>query len=642
MPAGPNTGTRRSQADLLELYADYKPAHSSNRQLDRDKLMSLEPQKLDIRRKGAIMDGATLGDQAWADAITECRATGAELYIPPGILQLSAAAEYPSDVSIGGAGLELSIVRVSGAVNGLNGHDAGPGYAHASGILHDFWLQGAAGALVGIDVNFRDMPRLVKVRVTGFARQGAYFNNCIMPKTDHCLFQSNGGASYAQVEVENSTTFLWDHTYISGGNVTTIAGLAIDKTTTAIVMGGASESTGIPVRLGGKADAAIGTNGVLLWGIDLENPNNGADCYIECGAGWTGAANQGVTRLTIGGVNQSPSGSTTVKYGIKAQNTDSVHLLPNKWGTPTAAAGGVSNIELVGLTNIRWSATLQSSNIGAGLSYVRENGATRKDALPYLPWEQGGRNLVFSKQVLAVNSATPDTGGVSFVSTGNTVPTTVTNITGGGVDGQVLMITFGDANTTLKHNGGGSGQLWLFDAQDNRPFASSSMIFMYDSASAMWRQIGHNVGIIGNLATNWLAVTGASGQVSLIVTGADATVSINLTPKGAGFVKSNISSQFAAHRVGSVAGGNWLDLFPNVAGSPPRVVADGADADIDLKLEPKGAGMLNINLPASIAPGAGGAATLGLTGAPGPTVVAQNGWLKVKVNGAIRYIALWA
>lgn len=586
-----------------------------------------------------IANDTTGIQQAIADATA---AGGGIVFLPAGTYLITSTLTWGPTVSIFGAGQEVSIITVSGAINGLNAHDAGPGYAHQSGILRDFTLQGAAGALVGIDVNFRGEVRIEKIRVLSFARQGVYFNNCIMPKLDHCLIQNCGGAAYAQVEVENSTTFLWDHSYISGNTGATIAGLAIDKTTSFLILGGAAETTGIPIRLGGKADAVIGTNAGLIFGIDLENPSNGADCYIELGAGWTGAANQGVTRLTIGGVNQSPSGSVSVKYGVKAQNTDTVHLLPNKWGTPTFAAGGLSNVELVGLTNIRWSATLQSSNIGPNLSYVRENGAQRKDAVPYLPWEQGGRSLVFSKQVLAVNSATPDTAGVSFVSTGNTVPTTITNITGGGVDGQVLMITFGDANTTLKHNGGGAGQLWLFDAQDNRPFASSSMMFMYDASSAMWRQIGHNVGQIGNLALNWITVTGIAGQVSFAVLGSDAVVSINLTPKGAGFVKANITSQFAAFRVGAVAAGNWLDLFPNVAGSPPRVVADGADADIDLKLEPKGAGMVNVNLPATIALGGGAAPTLGTIGGSGPAAAAQNGWLKVKVNGSVRYIPVWA
>lgn len=40
MPAGPNTGTARTAAALLELYADYKPAKSSTRQLMRDLITS--------------------------------------------------------------------------------------------------------------------------------------------------------------------------------------------------------------------------------------------------------------------------------------------------------------------------------------------------------------------------------------------------------------------------------------------------------------------------------------------------------------------------------------------------------------------------------------------------------------------------
>jgi hypothetical protein len=496
-------------------------------------------------------------------------ALGGKMTLPAGILQLSASPLWPASVTIEGQGKEVTIVRISGAVNGLNAHDAGPTYAHQSGRLKDLTVQGAAGALVGVDVNFRNMPRLEKVRVTGFARQGVYFNNCIMPKLDHSLVQACGGASFAQVEVENSTTFLWDHSYISGGNVTTIAGIAIDKTTSFIIIGGASESTGIPIRLCGKADAVIGTNAGLIWGIDLENPNNGADCYIELGAGWTGAQYQGVTRLTVGGVNQSPSGSATVKYGIKAQNTDTVHLLPNKWGTPAFGAGGVSNVELVGVNNIRWSATPQSSNLGAGLFYVRENGAERKDAKPYQPWEQGGRNLVLAKQVAV--GATPDCAGASYLQSSNGGATTVLNFTGGVVDGQLLIFGASDAVTTIKHNNGGVGSVWLFDQKDHLLRGGDTLVFIYDLANTMWRQIGHSVSTLGPGTGDNVLMTNAAGQISFIANGTEADISFNITPKGAGFVKLNITSQFGALRVGAVAGGNYMEVYPNVAGSPPRM-----------------------------------------------------------------------
>jgi hypothetical protein len=54
MPAGPNTGTVRTSADFLELYADYKPAKSSNRQLMRDFVQSFDV----IRSKDVYVDDA--------------------------------------------------------------------------------------------------------------------------------------------------------------------------------------------------------------------------------------------------------------------------------------------------------------------------------------------------------------------------------------------------------------------------------------------------------------------------------------------------------------------------------------------------------------------------------------------------------
>jgi hypothetical protein len=629
--------------DIAQLDADLSAQEWAQRpvtqQMLRDAIASLSA---GVTLFGGPMDGVTLGDTAWTSAVASAQAKGNKLVLPAGILQLSASPIWPAGLDIEGQGKDRTIIRVSGAVNGFNAADAGPGYA-LSGRLRGFTLQGAAGALCGINLNFRNMPKVEDVRVTGFAQQGAYFKNCLLSELDNCLFQANGGASFAQVEAELGTTFLWKHSYISGGNSGTIAGLAIDKLNGFTILGGAIESTGIPIRLCGKADATVGTNFGLIEGIDLENPSGTADCFIEMGAGWSGAAGQGVTRVS-GWFTSSPSGTTTAKYGVKAQNTDTIYFGPSKIGIPSFASGGISNFELVGTSNFRWRLSPMSSNLGAGLIHVRENGAARPDALPYTSWEQGGRNVILTRATsFALNSATPDASGAALVGTNSSSGTTITNITGGR-DGQVLMIFAGDSLTTLKHNNGGVGNIVLGAAADWKMAVGNIALLVYDVTTTSWREVLSPVGAVGpiNGTANFLAATTSSGQQSLVATGTDANISMNLTPKGTGFVKSNISSQFGAHRVGAVAAGNWMDIFPNVAGSPPRLVADGADTDVDLKLEPKGAGMVNINLPATIANGGGAAPTVGTIGGSGPTAAAQTGWLKVKVNGAVRYIPVWA
>lgn len=438
---------------------------------------------------GAKGDGVSLDDAAFAAAITAAQAANAKLYLPPGTFQLSSPMPWPAGLDIEGAGKDRTTVRVSGAVNGIDAADAGPGYA-MSGTLRKFTLQGAGGALKGINLNFRNMPHIEAVRVSGFAQQGIYFNNCLLGFLGHQSYVINcGGATFAQVEVENSTTFLWDHAYISGTGVTTVAGLAIDKSSSTTIVGGAIESTGIPIRLGAKADAVTGVKGVSILGINLENPNNGATCYIEMGAGWSGAANQGVTNVQ-GFYNASPSGSTTVAFSVKAQNTDTVYFAQCRTGLPTFANGGIANFELAGTTNIRWSLGPMSSALGVSLMHVRENGAQRPDALPFFHWMQSGGNIpVLARVTLALNSATPDTGGYCFVGTNSAIATTILNLTGG-FDRQLLYIYAGDVNTTLKHNNAGTGKFSLIAGVDKLLAVGSVTPFLWDPNVPGWRQVG--------------------------------------------------------------------------------------------------------------------------------------------------------
>jgi hypothetical protein len=75
------------------------------------------------------------------------------------------------------------------------------------------------------------------------------------------------------------------------------------------------------------------------------------------------------------------------------------------------------------------------------------------------------------------------------------------------------------------------------------------------------------------------------------------------------------------------------------AGQDVSIYYDGTDFVIDPDLV--GTGVVNLNY-AAIALGGGATATLGTIGGSGPATAAQNEWLKVKVNGNVRYIPLWA
>jgi hypothetical protein len=138
----------------------------------------------------------------------------------------------------------------------------------------------------------------------------------------------------------------------------------------------------------------------------------------------------------------------------------------------------------------------------------------------------------------------------------------VLNFTGGVVDGQLLIFGASDAVTTIKHNNGGVGSVWLFDQKDHLLRGGDTLVFIYDLANTMWRQIGHSVSTLGPGTGDNVLMTNAAGQISFIANGTEADISFNITPKGAGFVKLNITSQFGALRVGAVAGGNYMEVYP--------------------------------------------------------------------------------
>lgn len=73
MAAGPNTGTGRRHLELLELYADYKPAKSSNRQLERDLIEAIKfARRFDVRDydTGIALDDTVYMNAAILDAQT--------------------------------------------------------------------------------------------------------------------------------------------------------------------------------------------------------------------------------------------------------------------------------------------------------------------------------------------------------------------------------------------------------------------------------------------------------------------------------------------------------------------------------------------------------------------------------------------
>ncbi len=90
-------------------------------------------------------------------------------------------------------------------------------------------------------------------------------------------------------------------------------------------------------------------------------------------------------------------------------------------------------------------------------------------------------------------------------------------------------------------------------------------------------------------------------------------------------------------------GANYLYLTGSSSGGHPSISAFGADADVDVVIQPQGAGAPRLNYSA-IVPGGGAAATLGTIGGNGPGTAGQAYWMEIHIaSSTSRYfLPVWS
>lgn len=164
-------------------------------------------------------------------------------------------------------------------------------------------------------------------------------------------------------------------------------------------------------------------------------------------------------------------------------------------------------------------------------------------------------------------------------------------------------------------------------------------------------------------AVNELSIKNAAtgGNPELSATGGDGTIHINYLVKGgAQHIFSAGDANTVLLKLNAAISGKILDVNSNesliltptasavneftivnaATGGAPDLQATGGDTNIDVKITPKGTGIVNL-VYAAVALGGGGTATLGTIGGSGPTATAQNAWLQVKINGTNSWLAFW-
>jgi hypothetical protein len=97
-------------------------------------------------------------------------------------------------------------------------------------------------------------------------------------------------------------------------------------------------------------------------------------------------------------------------------------------------------------------------------------------------------------------------------------------------------------------------------------------------------------------AVNFVQVTGAAtgGAPTILAQGSDANVQINVLGKGTGFVVLGNNSRAAAAFTTTGSANNIL-ITGTATTVAPSIAANGSDTNIDINLNSKGAGALNVN-----------------------------------------------
>lgn len=448
------------------------------------------PEFFDPRRYGAVGDGVTDDTTAVQTAFTVAGVFGGTIRLPPGLTFLCTAnitvtVGQGFVTNIRGAGWAAGGIKFSGAAvtAGLN-FDGSP-YSYC-GSVEDLKIACTSSAKRCITFKEVTNARLVHCWLDHAAGCGVKFDTTLMSLMQHTLVTGCGSATEGSVEVVGplSTTWKWDHSYISGGN-TTVGGLLIDSTGQVTILGGAIESTGAPIKIGSKTDTSYGCTAGLIHGIDLENPGNNP--YIEFGAGLSGVF---VNSWDIRGCNGTPSGSAAVDVAVKFSNCVQISLESNNWalvGSPVATHN------LNSTNNFGIQIRAHRNLVGNTYPWVIRNALHVKTAGPRGDWssEEGSRGIASIGSSIGGVSASilvlaTQGGHYRVISVTNASPVTMTALTGG-EQGMRILLVANDGNTTLTHSTSVANQ---FNLQGNVNLnLASGKGYSFEHTGQLWLQV---------------------------------------------------------------------------------------------------------------------------------------------------------
>lgn len=307
--------------------------------------------------------------------------------------------------------------------------------------------------------------------IRSFTGAAVYVKSSLMTTVQNSFFIGNGSTEAAIVvtgddNISNyTTTFSWYNNLLDGGAAPSGSsgrvGLSIDRTTSAVIHGGAIESTGLPIKIGGQASSTIAPKHINVTNIDLEAPADTLG-YIDIGSGWSGAAGA-LANITIGpNVTGSVSGAVDVRYGVQAANTSSLIVDSN---TTLALTGGsvIGYVNLTGTNNVGTKILGNTAMNGAPGAYAVVNGSQDKCASPYIDYVLNQCQAAPGQKIVSgatVDGAINSQGGsYLYYYLNNGAATNMTNLTNIPY-GVTACLNAGNGNTTIKQAAGGAGSFY--------------------------------------------------------------------------------------------------------------------------------------------------------------------------------------
>jgi hypothetical protein len=465
-----------------------------------------------MRYANAVGDGVANDQPAVQAAFTASGVAGATVVFPPGFtfrhtsdvtVPVASSVGAPIPCAQGPGWGTVSVIFDSGCTFGFTilgtgattGDVTGSTYNYA-GTFRDLGVQLNGTANSAFYTNSVNQPRLenVWVRGSGTNGRGVYFLNCLVPVFKDCLVTGCGSATQYSVEFDGCTTSSWRGSRISGGN-TTLGGLAIDRCTNFVGESMSIESCGTPIDVSGKPEAVLANTGIILRGLELENPGSLGQ-YIRVGAGCTGSAL--VVDMLVDGMYGSPSGTTTVAYGIKLTNITGFEARGCHFtqGSAPISCFEIANTNVSGVV-IRPHRNLQS----LGIPWVRYNGTQVKHAGPQMEWQLGVTNggvPVCTSRGLDEMQASAQTGATPSPSLGamggfmrsfQLSQGGATNVTSMAIQeaGAEVYIYHADGNSTYVF-GSGAGQFITKSGANLGPVATGTFVGWKSNGTA-WSQI---------------------------------------------------------------------------------------------------------------------------------------------------------